>query len=47
LPPDVLGQAGLAQLAARLACLAGRIDEGLLRYDEVFRIGPVSPRGRE
>jgi hypothetical protein len=47
LPADVLGQAGLAQLDARLACLAGRIDEGLLRYGEVFRIGPVGPNGKE
>jgi hypothetical protein len=47
LPPVVLGQAGLAQLDARLACLAGRIDEGLLHYGEVFRIGPVGPKDTE
>jgi len=45
LPSEVLGQAGLAQLAGRLACLAGRIDEGLLRYREALQIGPVRPMG--
>jgi hypothetical protein len=45
LAASTLAEIGLAQLAARLSCVAGREGEALAIYDDVLRLdSPVAPR---
>ena len=41
LAASTLAEIGLAQLAARLSCVAGREREALAIYDDILRLDPV------
>jgi hypothetical protein len=47
LPSDRLGEAGLTMLRARLACYEGRVEEALVLYDSILKLGPVASLRRQ
>lgn len=42
LSSDLLGQAGLTMLRARMACYEGRVGEALALYDGILNLAPVA-----